>query len=538
MLVGHRNRRPREHVALNPATTLLLETKMKLADAGRACLAARKIRQRAHELIAPQDHGDGIAQPPEESQASQEMQIGDFHVNPRRIVVRPLFRRAARFVARFPDSRYASLRNEGTMRDGAEAWVQDLASRSPAWRWVIHRDGIVLEDRRGVRPTPAPEGEIPHEALLELAAEGTSLAGGYRIETHGSTVVVEAPVAPTSLDDLVQERWLSELAAATLDRALRLGRNVLVVGRRAPAWVVTRALVAGGGLPGALGRWPAEPPRGWVATRTIEASRALGLDRVALMDGEPTEILEAAMSSNGLVAWMPSHGFEQALLRLEASAERGRPGIATPLQVLASLDLIVVVAPWEGEATVTQVMEIRLADEGYVPTPLFLRGRLPAPDALSPTHAPSFLGELRRIDGTLADELDAAVSRDRPAGPPRGERPPDTVPAVETMAEPTPGEPSIPSAPPRAHEAAISGPPADAPGPGWELDQLGDAAEGSGIGLETGPEDAAMAATFGLGPPPRPAGVSLNAEDEVTFAKALEAARRVTEEEGDADDGG
>jgi hypothetical protein len=69
-----------------------------------------------------------------------------------------------------------------------------------------------------------------------------------------------------------------------------------------------------------------------------------------------------------------------------------------------------------------------------------------------------------------------------------------------------------------------------APPPGWELDRLGEEDWADDGSSPSNAEDAAMAATFGLAPPPRPVGYKGEA---VSFAELL---KRTKERDGGHDD--
>ena len=83
-----------------------------------------------------------------------------------------------------------------------------------------------------------------------------------------------------------------------------------------------------------------------------------------------------------------------------------------------------------------------------------------------------------------------------------------------TLAAPSPPAENVP----RAVTEALR----HAPPPGWELDQAGGEQFTADAASASNAEDAAMAATFGLAPPPRPAGYK---GETVSFTELLKRAK-------------
>jgi hypothetical protein len=209
--------------------------------------------------------------------------------------------------------------------------------------------------------------------------------------------------------------------------------------------------------------------------------------------------------------------------------ELGAGEAAATLSVLAGLDLVVVVSA-EPSLRVTEVAEMALVVDGYRPRLLFASGLPPVPMALVPVAAPGFAPELAQAGfGVLADELRHAVPEPRQSEPAVGNEPQPRVEAMPRRARAPAVEPS--AAPPLGPGLD------DSPPPGWELDQLGaELPSELDDGRTTSADDAAMAAAYGLGPPPRPSGVRPLASQGRTFQDALRRAREQGEDDPKGDD--
>ena len=229
----------------------------------------------------------------------------------------------------------------------------------------------------------------------------------------------------------------------------------------------------------------------------------------------------------GVIGWMDAPRLDSALLRLEAAIERAHPGSTTPLQILASVDLVVVLSGGE-QPRVRQIVEIDVAEDGYRPRLLFLTGQAPVTTALVPVGLPSFIDELGDVgQNVLADDLRHAVG--------------DTVPLPSQPLEQSTAWEHEELSPPRgvpipaAQPAPVLDPDlASAPPPGWELDRLGDELlDGQDEG--SSPGHAVLAATFGLAPPPTPPGVSPEAGPsfEDALRRAQDRDRELKAELGD-----
>ena len=253
------------------------------------------------------------------------------------------------------------------------------------------------------------------------------------------------------------------------------------------------------------------------------------------------EVVRLLTTASGAVALIEARRLDRALVRYEAAAERLSEGRGTtPLSVIAGVDFVVVVSG-EGGPRVREVAEIAMVEDGYRPRLLFASGVPPVPSALVPVAEPSCLEELARAGfGVLVDELRhatqdlTAAAPCLPSRPAHQSTPVPAPPPRSSVARVASGATIVEAAPsPPRFDPALE----DAPPPGWELDRLPEESTDPGSGGSRSTEDAALAATFGLGPPPPPPGVApLSAEnagastDSTTFADALKRARARDEE--------
>jgi len=390
-------------------------------------------------------------------------------------------------------------------------------------------ESVVLEDARGLHKLALSWDAAAHQAAWDSLAEPAAADATTVVRRMGTTIVcAHVPAEALTLAACVQDGLMSSLAAQCLDAAVSLGRNVLIVGPRACAWELIAALVGSGIRPALAGRTAELVPKRWAHVKSLAQARNLGPDRLAAWSIGPASIARLMGSYSGVVAWSPAVRLDQALMRFEAAIERRTPHVSTPLQVLAAIDLIVLVGRTPERIRVRGIYEIRLAEDGYRPTPLFVSGLMPAPDALVPVATPSFVDEIALLsDPVLADELRHAV-------PSAAQEPAPFVPEAE--AEPQVERERMRPAP-RVRRAAAplvpsivtrrTAPPPrpDAPPPGWELDQLSDDQLQEMAPAAGTSDDAAMAAAYGLAPPPRPAGVTAATPQNPGFEEALSRAR-------------
>ncbi len=399
-----------------------------------------------------------------------------------------------------------------------EALASGRALRLVAW------PGRVLVERAdaSTRAEIAWTAE-QHRRALEAVSAPAVLADGITAAAVGGSIVLRRPPDPMRrVDDLVQDGRLSQLAGRFLSAACSLGRNILVAGPWGAGVELVAALLAEGSRPALVGRAGDAAPAAWPLVADAGALVAFGPDRVGAWSSGPEELVPILSRRTSAAAWIDATRLDQALVRFEAGVEQRFAGATTPLQVLAALDLVVVTND-AGGVRVRQIAEICLAEEGYRPRLLFASGVAPVPSALVPVGAPTFLDELTESGhNVLADELRHAVPGPEPSAPAPPPAPVAT-PEPEPRAPPTRTEASRAMPTIETPAAPILDPAlANAPPPGWELDQLGE--EVAADATPSSPESAALAASFGLGPPPPPPGVEPIGPDLVTEAVAGETA--------------
>ena len=417
--------------------------------------------------------------------------------------------------------------------DAPDAGIEELvvplirAMNEGGFTFIVARPSAVTGERVGaVVPVDVPWSAAEHARAIARLQRPCALDDDVALSRGpGSTILVQRAVPEHAterggrlfgIEDLAQQGWISLLAARTIEAAVSLGRNVMLVGPRAPSLVLGAALIARGSRPAVAipepgGGEEVAIPQAQVAVTSVREVHLVGADRVGLW-GLPGSVQAQWLPTlTGGIGWLDAPRIDRALMRYEVAlgAGSGVSGPDIPVHVLAGIDLLVRVARGS-EPRVVEVAELVVAGEGYRPRPLFGTGVLPAPDALVPLAVPSFASELRHAgDTVLADELGSV-------------EPPAATPAFATASEvPLASSVVLPAAaaPPHAFAApGVAGPP-----PGWELDALGVV---PATPATTGSADAAtMAATFGLGPPPPPSG---RAQGDTTarFAEALQRAQK------------
>lgn len=386
-----------------------------------------------------------------------------------------------------------------------------------------------------------------HAALTEpcaVTADGTAFA-----ERVGDAVLLERackldePAMAEAVADVCSPA-AHELIEATLAR----GGNVLVAGPARLARPLVAALAAGAQRPawllGPAGA-AARPHDVRGVGEVYEAAR-LGVDFLVVCQRPPAVTAAALLHASGVVAQLEARDVGRALMRLEAAVPVGRDAT---LAVLGSVDLVVSLAP-QAPARVAEVAELVLTDQGYRPVALFVRGPRRRGAGLEPRALPSDWATLADHGyAELAERLAAACP---PGGAAAASSPASAALAfddadgawdaedapVEAASALTGAARAARAAPPvlraalAASEVAAAAPPtypAVDVQPGWELDQLEAEAElGAGPAApsdepasleadlaalvhEHGADDtpeaheaAALAAAFGLAPPPRP----------------------------------
>lgn len=418
------------------------------------------------------------------------------------------------------------------MTDAQEILQPLLTALSGQWRLTASPTGVRVDGADGTHAAEVAWAEGQHRQAVELLAAqppgirlGSDAEGRLNIAAEvvdGRLLLRQVPEASTRLSRLADRACLSALAGQLLDATVRSGRNILVCGPQLSAVELICGIVAGGSRGvGYGGGWPLP----WPQVDDVSRVRDLGADRVAVVSGDAATAAKAMGGLTGVAAWIDSTRLDRAMMRFELAA-----GGVVP--VLAALDLCVVMARG-GQPRVGQIWEFVADEDSYQGRLLFSTGVDPAPQALTPVAQPSFLQGLAAAgDGAVAEELRhaapaAAQTRPQPAAPAvHVVRTAPTAQAAQTNATvPAPRAPVVPSI---SNIASALDP--EAPPPGWELDQLG--AEDEPIDEEddatAGHHDAdgaAMAATYGLAPPPRPAGAASEPGLTRGFAEALARAR-------------
>jgi len=367
--------------------------------------------------------------------------------------------------------------------------------------------GRVLVDRAdgSARVEVAWSAEQHQQATAALSSTITLENGVTASALAGSIILRRPPDPMRRIDDLVGDGRISQLAGRFLAASCGLGRNVLVAGPWGAGVELIAALLSEGQRPALVGRPGDAVPPAWPVVQADELL-AFGPDRVGAWSLAAHELVPVLGRASAVIAWIDANRLDRALVRFEAAVEQAFQGATAPLQVLAGIDLVVILGD-VGGVRVRQIAEICLAEEGYRPRLLFATDVPPVPTALVPVGAPTFLDDLARGGHhVLADELRHAVPMEQPTAPAASA----PAPAPEVASEPQQQRPEpvrvvpvmdVPVAP--TLDPAL----ADAPPPGWELDQIDEEVAGEDVATSS-PEAAALAASFGLGPPPPPPGVA------------------------------
>jgi hypothetical protein len=377
---------------------------------------------------------------------------------------------------------------------------------------VVARPGQVTLDRpSGLTPVALSWSSEQHRAATTRVGGGLVTSAGVRAVIAGDALVLTRPptVVPR-LDELVREGMLSSLAAQTLNAALALGRNLVVAGPWAASAELLAALVVEARRPAFVATRADAPPTAWIRVEAVAEATALGADRIGAWGVAPALVAELCLRGHGVAAWLDARRLDRALMRFELAVVPPEDRASAALAMLSSLDLVVIVSD-AGAPRVLEISELVMVEDGYRPRSLFATGNAPVPTALVPVSAPGFSAELAPAGfAVLADELRHATGAPRRVAPgPEPRREPPRAPIIET---------------PGTGTGALVAPPPHTT-PGWELDQLSTEDLGDGSG-ELGEQDATMAATYGLAPPPRPPSL----RDVKTFDEAMRRAKERDDE--------
>lgn len=413
--------------------------------------------------------------------------------------------------------------DNGAERVRLEALLEPLlgALGRANWLRLVARPGAVEGDRpEGTGSLDLAWTQAQHDAAQTALATPRTLSAGVVAFMLGNTLVLKKPPDTVwRVDDLVRQGWLSSLAGRTLVAAVGLGRNVLITGPWAASVQLCASLVSEGRRPALLGSVSDAVPTRWPCVAQASQVAELGADRVASWSLSAGDLAAAMGALSGVVGWLDGRRLDRVLMRFEAGIEQRGNRASTPLHVLAGLDLVVVLSDF-GAPRLREVAEIVLTSDGYRPSILFASGLAPAPTALVPVGLPTFIDAMAHAgDAVLAEELRHAVPGARSA-PSAASRP---LPAqAPVAAEKAAVVPAARAPRPRATARPPDGGDVPASEPGWELDRLlPDTVDDLPIAPST-VEEATLAATYGLGPPPRPAGVKGLAP---SFSQALEHAQ-------------
>jgi hypothetical protein len=408
---------------------------------------------------------------------------------------------------------------------------------------------VVVDHRDGSKALDIEWTEQRHAGAFAAVGEDVQ-APGVSVRRVGDAIVLtRGPDANRRIDDLARDGLISPLAARFLDAAVATGRNVIVAGPWLSAADLVWALVAGAARPAVIDTSTLPLPGAWLRARDPWELNAYGADRTGVWARDVYELGHLMTQVSGLVGWADARRLERVLVRYEAAIDSATPQAQAPLQVVAGIDIVVIVRS-SGQGTparVNEIAEVTMSSEGYQPQLLFATGYAPSPSALVPLAAPSFVDELSQSGfSVLADELRAAAPRRAaPQVAPQAVVRHDEPDEIEEIAP----EPYIHAPPPRytregqhRHDplglrdalratnaqSAEAVPKAvvealrHAPPPGWELDQAGGEQWADEAAAASNAEDAAMAAQFGLAPPPRPAGYK---GETVSFTELLKRAK-------------
>lgn len=411
-----------------------------------------------------------------------------------------------------------------------QALFEPLVAALTAGRYlrVVARPSWVTGDPAFGPCLPLPDtawSAEQHARARAACITQATVGEGIRAQATGDGIVVSWVPQAFLPADLVREQVISPLAMRLLSAAVALGRNLLITGSYNAALPLIYALVGEGARPALIGADFVAIPRRWLRLEDLADATRAHADRIGVCGVPMASLVEITCGLCGVVAFNPSRRLEQALMRYELGAAALAGKHNTPLHVLAGVDLVVQ-ASVQGACQVTQIAEITLTDTGYRPQILFGSGLPPTPQALMPRAPPSFVHELALAGHVgLAEEL-SQLAPPSAAGPP----PASAAQAQSRLPErpassaerPSRQPPVRPWPTPRAVPKDADMRPPDSL-PGWELDRLPAPEAATGTPQTASADDAMLAATYGLAPPPRPTG----ARGVRSFDEALSRARPV-----------
>lgn len=443
----------------------------------------------------------------------------------------------------------------------AESPLQRLAAfaaDSPYDRLVLRPGRVTADGPRGMEVLEFAWDLESHAAAMEEFSRSVEYGDWLASWVGDGLVMKRVTPSANTLEDWVSAGLLSALAARLIAGSLASGRNILIAGADSAAAGLSLALGEQSLRPALIGGHDVPTPPHWVRAHTLQEISQLGADRLVVVGGRDGGVVDALFAHNGVVASIDARRLDRALMRFELALAQKVGADQAPLAMLASVDLVVVLDSL-GSGHVAEVVELQYGEGGYCPVVLMCRGVNPMPEALVPIQAPGFLDELASLglEEMAADYRSAlppeVLAQADPVMPEEVHEPePEPVyeiqiPVAEPkrMRIPKMAAPVMPANPADLRNGVVLPPPGmnspgqgfvkepiptplverdDVPPPGWELDQLSDDAVGEDTRVGTS-DDAMMAATYGLAPPPAPR-TQAGRESEHDLEELLEAVRR------------
>ena len=438
--------------------------------------------------------------------------------------------------------------------------LAEFAADSPYDRLVLRPGRVTADGPMGMEVVDFKWDLETHSAAMEAFSRSVEYGDWLASWVGDGLVMKRVTPSENTLEDWVSAGLLSSLAARMIAGSLASGRNVLIAGADSAAAGLALALGEQSLRPALMGGHDVPTPSHWVRAHTLQDIAQLGADRLVVVGGRDGGVVDALFSHNGVIASIDSRRLDRALMRFELALAQKVGADQAPLAVLASIDLVIVLDSL-GSGHVAEVVELQYGEAGYCPVVLMCRGVEPMPEALVPIQAPGFLDELASLglEGMAADYQNAlppeiAVPTEPEVPAYAAEPEPDPEPVYEIqipIAEPKRMRlPKMGAVTMRANPADLRngvvlpppgmGPPGqgyakepaptplvereDVPPPGWELDQLPDELVGEETHIGSS-DDAVMAATYGLAPPPAPRTQSAD-DSGHDLEELLEAVRR------------